>query len=144
MKISHFQQPSQLWRPVLNVRIQVFVDELLVPADLEEDEFDKMATHFYIKKDDQIIATLRLVKQEGTIKVGRLAVLPAYRRQGVATALMNAAIDYSQQALQANCITLGAQCYVENFYQQLGFESQGEIFLDAGIPHITMIKQCDV
>jgi ElaA protein len=35
---------------------------------------------------------------------------------------------------------MAAQLYLENFYQKFGFVSQGEVFLEEGIEHITMSR----
>ncbi|MGX7405995.1 GNAT family N-acetyltransferase [Aerococcus urinaehominis] len=45
-----------------------------------------------------------------------------------------------QKAVQENYFTieLHAQLPVIEFYQDLGFSSQGEVFEEAGIQHITM------
>jgi len=37
-------------------------------------------------------------------------------------------------------MTLGAQISARNFYQNLGYQEEGDFFLDAGIEHITMTK----
>lgn len=141
MKYLYFKQPSPQWQAALDLRIQVFVKELSVPADLEEDELDVVAIHHCLQDQGVTIATLRLVVQENSeVKLGRLAVARNYRRQGIATELMLQAIQYSQQTLQAKTMILGAQCYIEAFYQSLGFRQLGGVFDDAGIPHIMMKK----
>lgn len=33
---------------------------------------------------------------------------------------------------------LNAQEYVKGFYKKLGFKQKGEVFIEAGIPHIRM------
>ncbi|MEM9136721.1 MAG: GNAT family N-acetyltransferase, partial [Cyanobacteria bacterium P01_F01_bin.42] len=53
--------------------------------------------------------------------------------------LVCTAIAYSKdQGYQQ--MFLNAQIQAESFYQRLGFESVGDRFLDAGIPHIKMVK----
>ncbi|MCK5725248.1 MAG: GNAT family N-acetyltransferase [Thiotrichaceae bacterium] len=141
MEYLHFIQPSVLWDATLDLRINVFVQELNVPADLEEDEFDSLAIHCCVQDQETMIATLRLVAQENNVvKLGRLVVAKSYRRQGIATELMHYAIQYSQQVLEAKTLLLGAQCYIKIFYQPFGFTEYGDVFDDAGIPHIMMKK----
>jgi predicted GNAT family N-acyltransferase len=36
---------------------------------------------------------------------------------------------------------VNAQTYAVNFYMRFGFQSKGNEFLDAGIPHVQMILQ---
>ncbi len=142
MKWSHqfFKQPSPLWDEVLALRLAVFVDEMGVPIELEEDEYDKTATHLCIKHQQQsigTIGTLRLVFTSKGVKVGRVAIHSDYRRQGLGRQMMQLAIRYCRQ-LSSSKITLGSQTYITSFYQSLGFTQQGEVFDDAGIPHVEM------
>ena len=37
-------------------------------------------------------------------------------------------------------IRLSAQQYLERFYEEFGFESVGESYLEDGIPHIAMVR----
>ena len=37
-----------------------------------------------------------------------------------------------------------AQAYIANLYRQLGFEIVGESFVEAGIPHVKMVKQLNI
>ncbi len=145
MEFTHqfFKQPSPLWDEVLALRLSVFVEEMNVPVELEVDEFDIHATHLCLKSKKKMLGTLRLVILENAqhdtkhIKLGRVAVHADYRRQGVGRHMMQLAIDYGKKA-HCSKIILGSQIYITSFYQSLGFIMQGDIFDDAGIPHITM------
>jgi predicted GNAT family N-acyltransferase len=39
---------------------------------------------------------------------------------------------------RARRVSLAAQVLVQGFYERQGYISQGEVFMDAGIPHILM------
>lgn len=39
---------------------------------------------------------------------------------------------------------LNAQKYAEEFYKKLGYQTISDEFLDAGIPHITMVKDLSI
>ncbi len=76
--------------------------------------------------DDSPAGTLRwsVAPQRQHLYVGRVAVLPAYRRQGVASALMNWA-DAHARALGLPAVQFGVRLQApENirFYQHLGYE----------------------
>jgi predicted GNAT family N-acyltransferase len=43
-----------------------------------------------------------------------------------------------QQALE---VLLHAQAYLQDFYENLGFEPIGPVFEEAGIPHVKMKKR---
>lgn len=134
-----YQLPSPYWQQTSELRLQVFVAEQGVPEALELDEWDNSAQHFIAIKDQTVIATLRLVLKQDKAKLGRLAVLKSFRNQGIATELMQQAMQFCQQQSMTT-ITLGAQLTVQDFYAKLGYQTVGDIFDDAGIAHITMLK----
>lgn len=121
------------------IRHSVFVEEQGVPEDLEVDEKDPSALHFLATTDDGIaIATARLVHECDEIaRIGRFAVLAAYRNQGFGTRLLHHMLDYARQQGYAK-IVLSAQLEAISFYEKAGFEPYGEIYLDAGLEHRSM------
>lgn len=137
MKLVSFHLPSDHWASVKALRLTVFVDEMDVPPELEIDEDDQLALHLAFIEKGEALATLRILENEQSAKIGRVAVAQSYRRQGVGTALMQEAITYCQTHNMPT-ISLGAQTYITNFYASFGFQKRGETFLDAGIPHIEM------
>lgn len=121
----------------LAIRMDVFVAEQNVPAQEELDVFDQSAIHVLALVDGKPAGTARAVeKASGSWKIGRVAVRPAYRQQGIGVALM--------QAIEAACpaqhYTLSAQTHALDFYKKLGYAAEGEEFLEAGIPHYLMSK----
>ncbi|MFZ2928071.1 MAG: GNAT family N-acetyltransferase, partial [Lactococcus raffinolactis] len=62
-----------------------------------------------------------------------------YRGQGYAHELMLHVLDFLQSQ-HFKLVELHAQLQAIPFYEKLGFESFGDIFLDAGIQHVAMKK----
>lgn len=117
------------------IRRQVFVVEQGIPDAVEFDRQDAAAQHWLASTTDGApIGCARLLGD----RIGRLAVLPEYRRRGVGSALLRRiirdALARGQGALQ-----LHAQTQSLGFYEALGFEPRGEEFLEAGIPHRRMV-----
>jgi predicted GNAT family N-acyltransferase len=124
----------------MSIRVTVFIGEQKVPAELEPDEYDAIATHLLLLEDNNPIGTARLIdKGNGLVKIGRVAIQKANRGQGHGTALMHAALDF---AAQNGFLTaaLDSQTYVIPFYEKLGFIAEGPEFEDAGILHRHMQK----
>ena len=122
----------------LELRRVVFIDEQGVPADEEVDGLDPLCTHFLAWNDDRPVGTARLwLTPDGRAKAQRVAVLAATRGQGVGAALM-AALEEEALRLGHAAVVLGAQLTAVPFYLRLGYLEQGEVFLDAGIPHRMM------
>jgi predicted GNAT family N-acyltransferase len=78
-----------------------------------------------------------IVRLLDTGRIGRLAVLPAWRRCGVGSVLLNTALDAARSAGMQD-IYLCAQTQALDFYARHGFSAEGPEYLDAGIPHRTM------
>jgi predicted GNAT family N-acyltransferase len=127
------------FRTCRDIRREVFVDEQGVPLDQEMDEHDATATHFLAFDDGEPVGTARLrTLPEGTPKAERVAVRAAHRRTGIGRALMTALED---AARHKGRIVLNAQVPVIPFYERLGYEAEGPIFDEAGIPHRAMRKR---
>ena len=69
--------------------------------------------------------------------IGRIAVLPKWRKQKVGTAIMEALLDYARTH-DYKQVDVDAQTYAVPFYRNFDFVEQGEVFMDAGLPHIKM------
>ena len=114
------------------VREQVFIQEQHVPVALEWDGLDDEATHVVaLNNHNQEIGTARLL-QDGHI--GRMAVLPPWRHQGVGSAMLQELLLIARQR-QLSKVFLHAQTSAISFYEHHGFHVLGEEFMDAGIPH---------
>ena len=119
------------------IRTKVFIEEQNVPVELEWDDDDAISTHFLATINDEPIATVRL-KPDGHI--GRMAVLKAMRQHGIGSQLLKTVTQHARdRSLKA--VFLNAQVNVVGFYEKYGFESYGEDFFDAGIPHRAMQRK---
>lgn len=126
------------------VRFTVFVREQGVPPEIELDTMDAnsgrcvhaMATD----ADGNVIATGRLILDQPIPRVGRMAVLKAWRRQGVGTAILEALCDEAARRGYDE-VLLHAQTHATAFYFHHGFLSHGPEFAEAGIPHQEMRRR---
>lgn len=139
MKILTFHLPSPYWQQTCDLRLKVFVEEQGVPEELEIDEYDQFSLHLIAVKNEKVIATLRLVFKKNTAKLGRLAVEKSERHKGVASQLMQYSVEYCHQQ-SCKMIELGAQVEAKEFYKKLGYQEKGDMFMDAGIDHVLMVK----
>ena len=139
-RIIEIEFGSDLMRYAFELRYEVFVDEQGVPRELEVDEFDPHATHLVAVRDDQVIGTLRMLEHEGAAKIGRVAVRAAARRTGIGARLMDRAAAIASERGFVE-IVLHGQVAVADFYRRLGYVEEGDLFDEAGIPHIAMRKK---
>jgi predicted GNAT family N-acyltransferase len=114
------------------VRRRVFVEEQGVPEAMEWEDGDG-ACAWFVARDrlGEVVGVARLTP-EG--RVGRMAVLPAWRRRGVGSALLRAALAMAAQR-GFRQVSAHAQCQALPFYVRHGFEPEGVEFEEAGIPH---------
>jgi len=120
------------------LRRAVFVEEQRVPESLEWDGMDADCYHVLVTAaEQQPVATGRM-KPDGHI--GRMAVLPAYRGQGIGSAVLMALLKVARQQQYAE-VFLHAQVSAIAFYERHGFVVYGAEFMDAGIPHKSMRRQ---
>ena len=117
------------------VRGQVFIIEQKIDWAIEFDGLDPYCVLFTVYDDNKPVGAARLLDN----KVGRVATLLEYRKQGIASLLMKKIEEYAKQN-DMNILILHAQKYIEDFYVELGYASEGEIFYEAEIPHVKMIK----
>jgi len=120
------------------VREPVFVQEQQVPIELEWDELDPVCTHVLARDADGApIGTGRLTPER---KIGRMAVLPAWRGRGVGDALLLALVDEAKRQRWPE-VKLHAQVTALGFYAKHGFVPVGPRFMEAGIEHQTMRRR---
>jgi predicted GNAT family N-acyltransferase len=121
-----------------SIRGRVFIVEQNVPWEDEYDNNDYTAVLFNAYDEEKIIGTTRLYAG----KLGRVAVLKDYRGQGIGKALVEAA-EAEARAQGLNKVKLASQLEAIPFYEKLGYEIYGDVFLDAGIPHRNMKKMLE-
>lgn len=137
MSVIYRQLTREEFPQALEIRIKVFVEEQNVPLEEEHDCYDMVAQHFGVFLGEQLVGTGRLVLQGRVGKIGRVAILSEFRGRGLGNGLVRTILTTGQrQGLRE--FVLGAQIQAMNFYANLGFVAEGEVFLDGGIPHRTM------
>lgn len=125
---------DQLQQDAKLIRTQVFICEQGITEADEWDDQDLISQHFVIYDQDQPIATARLLENNS---VGRVAVLKAYRGQGLGQMIMLEIISYAQKQ-RRSVLTLSSQVHAISFYEKLGFTVQGNPYDECGISHIEM------
>jgi len=119
---------------ISQIREAVFIEEQNVPVELEWDGLDTHCTQLLALKGAVAVGTARMTV---TGKIGRMAVLRPWRRQGVGGQLLSKLISVGRAA-QLPCVTLDAQITAIPFYQHFGFKVVSQSFIDAGIEHRSM------
>ena len=117
------------------IREQVFVREQGVPPELERDEADATCMHVIARDAAGEAVGAGRITPGG--RIGRMAVLAAWRGRGVGEAMLQALLGHARDRGLAE-VQLHAQAPAIGFYAGRGFSSTGDRFQEAGIEHQAM------
>lgn len=121
----------------LKIRNDVFVEELNMTDEPEEDENDELSLHLVLYDDGLPIATGRVYHDGKTFRIGRCAVLKEKRGIGVGDMLVKLlllkAFEYNPSQ-----VIISSRAVQSPFYEKYGFKKFGEQYMEAGEPHIKM------
>ncbi|MBB1272348.1 GNAT family N-acetyltransferase [Psychromonas sp. SR45-3] len=142
-EIKFFSELSALrLYQVLKLRQDVFVlEQQCLYADT--DNLDQQALHFLLmsEEDDDLVAYCRVLPADTSypeVSIGRVVVAPNARNKGFAKQLMQKAIHFIEDEMQASAIKISAQSHLQNFYQSLGFIICSSPYDEDGIEHVEM------
>lgn len=128
---------------VYAIRRKVFVEEQGVPEAEEYDEYESTSTHYLALFEGVPAATCRWRWKEHVAKLERFAVLPAFRRKGIASLLVQQCIKAVAEAAATQVgfsgkLVLHAQLSAVPLYASNGFEVKGQLFYECDIAHLRM------
>ena len=120
------------------LRFDVFVVEQQCPyPELDGRDTEPGTEHLWLEADGQVLATIRVLDDGSTRAIGRVATAASARGQGLAARLMEEGIELCGDVP----ITLGAQAYLEHWYERFGFRRSGPGYVEDGIPHVPMRRE---
>ncbi|MFO1407468.1 MAG: GNAT family N-acetyltransferase [Steroidobacteraceae bacterium] len=119
---------------LMSVRRAVFVIEQRIAESEEIDEYDPSCVHVVARLGDRAVGTGRLAPSG---KIGRVAVLRDHRGLGIGVAVVRHLVNQATELGLAQ-VYLHAQADSVGFYERLGFNAEGPIFDEVGIPHRRM------
>ncbi len=126
-----------------DIRKEVFVKEQDVPLEDEFDDFDTLngqCEHILVYYNEQPVGTGRIRVFDGFGKLERICILKPYRKFGLGKIIIKA-LEQIAEKKGATQVKLHGQKQAEGFYKKLGYKTSSNIFMEAGIPHILMVKK---
>jgi predicted GNAT family N-acyltransferase len=152
LSVERVGSPAQL-AEAHALRLAVFVDEQKVPLaeEIDEADFAPTTTHVLVREgaapgEGPVVGTGRLLTdpaRPGEAHIGRVAVARTARGAGAGAAVMRALeeIALAEHARDGVVrVELSAQTQAVGFYERLGYEAHGPVYLDAGIDHRDAVK----
>jgi ElaA protein len=133
---------KELYR-ILKLRADVFVvEQQCIYQDL--DDKDESSYHLMLLVDDKLAGYTRLLPAGISYpepSIGRVIIGKPFRGLKLGRQLMEKSIQACQQQYHTSTIRIGAQLYLKNFYNSLGFVQEGQQYDEDGIPHIQMVRK---
>ena len=126
---------------IMKLRSQVFVVEQNC-VYLDADDKDVKAYHLFTYVENNVAAYARLLPQNISYEeasIGRVITSPLFRKQGLGILLMQESIRQTKELFKTSAIKIGAQLYLQKFYEGLGFTQTSAEYDEDGIPHIEMV-----
>lgn len=130
---------NDLGRQAERLRMEVFVKEQGVPAEIEVDELDPICRHVVaVNRLGHAVATGRLISDAPSVaRIGRMAVVREMRGSKLGRQVLDKLIEAARERGDKE-VVLHAQVHAQNFYARAGFVPEGDVYDEAGIDHITM------
>ena len=126
---------------ILQLRNEVFVVEQNCPYN-DCDNKDLKAWHLMGMENEKLLAYSRLIPPGISYRessIGRVVNSRSARGKGLGNELMIESIQRIKLLFHTESICIGAQLYLLDFYNGLGFVRDSEIYLEDNIPHIEML-----
>lgn len=133
---------DELLKTAFDIRREVFVEEQKVSQEDEFDAYENESRHFLATLNGKPCGAARWRYTPKGMKLERFAVSAAFRRKGVASALVQAVIDdvHAQPNTAGKLMYMHAQTTALPLYKKFGFEIQGDLFVECDIEHYVMVK----
>ncbi|TNY21653.1 acyl-CoA N-acyltransferase [Rhodotorula diobovata] len=143
-------------------RHKVFIEEQGYAAEIEVDALDPLCDHLLMTQTEPDgtttdIGTLRFYPPK--LKLGRVAILPAYRGGGRGKLLVEALEEHVRErrgktgdgkagvALRGEKsvrVLVHSQLHAEGFYARAGYVREGGQFMEDGAPHCLLVKELEL
>jgi ElaA protein len=127
--------PTELYG-LLRLRVDVFVVEQACPyPELDGRDAEPGTVHLWFADDEgTVLSTVRVLENGEDRAIGRVATAAAARGRGLSAELVRRAIELCG----GRTVDIGAQAYLEHWYERFGFRRSGPDYLEDGIPHLPM------
>ena len=131
---------SEDYKKMVDLRLEILRKPLgltFAEADLNQEKDDILIGAF---EEEDIMACCILTKlSEDTCKLRQMAVLPKIQGTGLGAAMMNYAEQLAKDAGYKKMV-MNARKTAKGFYEKLGYEIEGDEFVEVTLPHFYMQK----
>jgi ElaA protein len=128
---------------IVRLREQIFfLEQHIDEEELDDQDRAPETLHLWIPDEHGVAAYLRVVEapepefEDARRSFGRVVVRADRRGEGLAQRLIDVVVDrFGREAM-----LLHAQEYIVPLYEKYAFERFGDVYVEAGLPHILMYR----
>ncbi|MEO8102051.1 MAG: GNAT family N-acetyltransferase [Betaproteobacteria bacterium] len=138
--------PIRDWYAASAARVDVFVMEQNCPFQ-DNDGADLQSWHLIgweeLNGGRDLAAYCRIVDpgiKFSEPSIGRVVTPRAFRAKGYGKILMAEAVQRHENLYPGRPNRIGAQQRLEKFYEDFGFRTVSEMYMEDGIPHVEMLR----
>ena len=132
---------SATYNLALQLRYELFFEELGLPISVVPDDLEESSTHVAMSDDDELLGYARLSEiGDNDYRISQVVVSPKHQGKGHSMILLRNLMEKAKIA-GAQTIRLNSQIGVIGLYEKLGFETVGEVYTVklTGLPHKRMV-----
>ena len=137
LTLKWFMGDREDLKDIRSIRKQVFVEELGLSPELEDDGQDGSCLHLVAYESGLPISTGRVMITNEDFILSRIATIKEHRNQGIATGIIEALVEACVQ-MGGTRQVLHSQVSSKAFYEKIGFKAYDVEFLCLGLPHVAM------
>lgn len=136
--------PETLYQ-LLRLRVDVFVVEQNCAYPELDGKDTHPDTHHVLGHNGagELVAYARILPSGLSypqVSIGRVATAQAHRGHGLGHELIKVTLSQAKRLWPNQDIQIGAQLYLQGFYEAYGFMAVSGPYLEDDIPHVDMIK----
>lgn len=121
----------------LRYRVYVMEQGITSVEELDGRDLEPTTQVWWIQIEGVPVSTLRVLREDShTLSIGRVATDQPFRGLGLASALIRAVLAYYPDQR----LVMHSQSHLQDWYRTFGLETQGEPFYEAGIEHVSMVR----
>ena len=139
---KHFEdlKPKELYS-IIHLRNEVFVVEQNCVYQ-DADNKDIYSYHLMCTINNKLVAYARILPAGlafAEVSLGRIVTSPSHRREGFGRILLQKSISQAYLLFGIVPIRIGAQLYLQKFYESFNFRAVGPFYLEDDIEHVEML-----
>lgn len=137
--VKEISTDDPLYLQERELRAKVLREPLGLAPGTEVFPFEYEAHHYVALDNDKVIGCVLFHQRGDEGKLFQTAVYPEYQKKGVGRMLVKF-LENKVKKMGVKKIFLHSRYVVKDFYKKLGYECEGDIFIEVGVEHIKMTK----